>query len=231
MASNMHKGIPNIEKWYGINSQQYWSMIEPEEYPCDCRLWLGEWMPFGYGIIHSSKEGVITTKTVFKNPAYRVAYLWSPFRGKMFGAHISHLCGLAPCCNPNHLIRINPRENVSDGWLHRRIFESFSEGEKTELQTSGMGFKESSKTLDIPGGKFIFTSLNHYGSDVLVFGAGAYRADNVYLSIVPAANSSSTRKLGNTATPSPCLTASRRTIASFTAKRGFTVTAKSPSSP
>lgn len=36
------------------------------------------------------------------------------------------------------------------------------------------------------GGRFITTSLYEYGSDVLVFGLGAYRASNVYLSTVPA---------------------------------------------
>lgn len=36
------------------------------------------------------------------------------------------------------------------------------------------------------GGRFVTTSLYEYGSDVLVFGLGAYRGSNVYLSIVPA---------------------------------------------
>ncbi len=39
-----------------------------------------------------------------------------------------------------------------------------------------------------PGGKFIFTSLQRFGSDVFIFGTGVYRGDNVYLSSVPAAN-------------------------------------------
>ena len=37
------------------------------------------------------------------------------------------------------------------------------------------------------GGRFITTSLQRHGSDVLVYGLSAYRASNVYLSIVPAA--------------------------------------------
>ena len=39
-----------------------------------------------------------------------------------------------------------------------------------------------------PGGRFITTSLYAYGSDVLVYGLGAYRASDVYLSIVPASS-------------------------------------------
>jgi hypothetical protein len=39
-----------------------------------------------------------------------------------------------------------------------------------------------------PGGRFIFTSLQRFGDDVLIFGSGAYRADNVYLARVPVAS-------------------------------------------
>jgi hypothetical protein len=39
-----------------------------------------------------------------------------------------------------------------------------------------------------PNGRFIFTSLYRFGSDVLIFGAGVYRGSDVYLSIVPAAS-------------------------------------------
>lgn len=37
-----------------------------------------------------------------------------------------------------------------------------------------------------PNGRFITTSLYRWGNDVLIFGLGAYRASDVYLSIVPA---------------------------------------------
>jgi hypothetical protein len=37
-----------------------------------------------------------------------------------------------------------------------------------------------------PNGRFITTSLDRYGSDVVIFGLSAYRASDVYLSMVPA---------------------------------------------
>lgn len=39
-----------------------------------------------------------------------------------------------------------------------------------------------------PNGRFITTSLDRHGSDVVVFGLSAYRASDVYLSMVPASN-------------------------------------------
>ena len=39
-----------------------------------------------------------------------------------------------------------------------------------------------------PNGRFISTSLDRYGSDVVVFGLSAYRASDVYLSMVPASS-------------------------------------------
>lgn len=38
-----------------------------------------------------------------------------------------------------------------------------------------------------PNGRFITTSLKAYGTDVVMFGLGAYRASDIYLAIVPAA--------------------------------------------
>jgi Domain of unknown function (DUF4185) len=40
----------------------------------------------------------------------------------------------------------------------------------------------------LPNGHFIFTSLHRSGSDVLVFGAGSYRASDVYLARTPASS-------------------------------------------
>lgn len=40
----------------------------------------------------------------------------------------------------------------------------------------------------MPSGRFITTSLYRFGSDVLIFGLGAYRASHVYLSTVPASS-------------------------------------------
>lgn len=37
-----------------------------------------------------------------------------------------------------------------------------------------------------PGGRFITTALQPHGSDIAMFGLGAYRASNVYLALVPA---------------------------------------------
>jgi Domain of unknown function (DUF4185) len=39
-----------------------------------------------------------------------------------------------------------------------------------------------------PNGRFITTSLQRHGSDVVMFGLGAYRASHVYLATVPATN-------------------------------------------
>jgi hypothetical protein len=39
-----------------------------------------------------------------------------------------------------------------------------------------------------PNGRFITTSLDRYGSDVVIFGLSAYRASDVYLSMVPASS-------------------------------------------
>lgn len=38
----------------------------------------------------------------------------------------------------------------------------------------------------LPGGHFIFTSMHKSGADVLMFGAGSYRASDIYLSTTPA---------------------------------------------
>lgn len=40
----------------------------------------------------------------------------------------------------------------------------------------------------MPHGRFVTTSLHAFGSDVLVYGLGAYRASDVYLAIVPASS-------------------------------------------
>lgn len=40
----------------------------------------------------------------------------------------------------------------------------------------------------MPNGRFVTTSLYQSGSDVVIFGLGAYRASNVYLAIVPASS-------------------------------------------
>ena len=38
----------------------------------------------------------------------------------------------------------------------------------------------------MPGGRFVFTSLRAFGSDVYMFGTGNYRASDIYLSVTPA---------------------------------------------
>ncbi len=56
-------------------------------------------------------------------------------------------------------------------------------------------FDEASKTFTtgrtisrLPGGHFVITSLHLSGSDVLMFGTGAYRASDVFLATVPASS-------------------------------------------
>jgi hypothetical protein len=44
------------------------------------------------------------------------------------------------------------------------------------------------RTLSTLPGKFIFTSVHKSGSDVVIFGAGNYRASDIYLSTVPASS-------------------------------------------
>lgn len=144
---------PAMVNRFGITDEQFWSLIEPEEYPCDCRLWLGEWDRSGYGIIHWSRFGVIVPrKSIYQSVAYRIAYRWSPYCGKQPGDDITHLCGLAACCNPLHLFPMSRLLNIKDAWEHRRILHGITDEQRHELRASGMSFKEISRTLDIPGG-------------------------------------------------------------------------------
>lgn len=137
---------------FGITDEQFWSMVEPEEYPCDCRLWLGQWHPNGYGVLSWARTGVLIGR-VIKNVAYRVAYNESPYRQwPKYGFHISHLCGLAPCCNPLHLMPISASQNAKDGALHKRILNAIGDDERQAMRSSGMSFKEISRVFDIPPG-------------------------------------------------------------------------------
>ena len=163
----------------------FWSMVEPEEYPCDCRLWLGDWDKNGYGI-WSDPYGVCSVSLCgsakYPGPkmgkAYQFAFdasPWAPWYAEEisdeesandpdwfikricapashYTFHIGHICGLAPCCNPLHLMPITASQNGKDAWVHRRLLKAFEEHEREEIRTSGMDFKEVARTLDIPGG-------------------------------------------------------------------------------
>lgn len=147
----------------------FWKMIEPEEYPCDCRLWLGEWSYGGYGMWsgpHLLKDKKAPRIMPNQVSAYRIAYEKSPWKKPKDDLYyvreicgvpqpkfdIGHICGLAPCCNPLHLMPVSRSKNIKDGWTHKWIFEGFTIKERAEIRESGMGFKEISRTLDIPGG-------------------------------------------------------------------------------
>ncbi len=65
----------------------------------------------------------------------------------------------------------NPQQNDSSVLVH---FD-----ESTQTFTAG-------RTISPPGGHFIYASPHASGTDVLMFGAGPYRASDVYLSVTPA---------------------------------------------
>ena len=56
----------------------------------------------------------------------------------------------------------------------------------TRFDETGRRFTVLRTISSMPNGRFVTTSLYRNGSDVAVFGLGAYRASNVYLSLVPA---------------------------------------------
>ncbi len=141
----------HLLKRFGITDEQFWGMIEQEEYPCDCRLWLGKWTPAGYGVLHFDKSGVLAN-TIYRYAAYQLVFEKFHRRQRYDKMHIGHLCGLAPCCNPLHLMLITRSQNSKDGLLHKHIFEAIGEHQRQELRESGMGFKEIARTLDIPAG-------------------------------------------------------------------------------
>lgn len=152
MAYKTRTKVPFFD-CFGITEQQFWTMVEPEEDPCDCRLWLGRWAN-GYGQFQWTMSGIRNDHRTYQEAAYRIAYRYfSPHRKTQGqGSHISHLCGLRPCCNPNHLIVIPQAENLRDGLTHKAIFESISKQTRDRMRTSGISFKELSKRLDIPAG-------------------------------------------------------------------------------
>jgi hypothetical protein len=76
-----------------------------------------EWTAFrnesGYGqyVVEKSKPGIAPAKLGY---AHRYAYeqLVGPIPE---GLHLDHLCRNPPCCNPDHLEPVTPRENVVRG--------------------------------------------------------------------------------------------------------------------
>lgn len=149
MVSSRNNAMVNR---FGITEDQFWSMIEPEGDPVDCRLWLGEW-DRGYGVFHFTKRKVLVG-TIYHMMAYRIAFELSPRyrRQDEYEGHISHLCGLAPCCNPLHLFRIPASQNIQDGVLHRQMLREINPALKPHLNATGVDFKEAAKRFDIPPG-------------------------------------------------------------------------------
>lgn len=133
------------------NEELFWSLVEPEEYPCDCRLWLCEWTQRGYGIWISNRKPS-RGMTIAYETAYRAAYKFSG-RELPVGRtnYLGHICGLTPCCNPLHLRVISPGQNSQEAVMHRNVFRSFSDHSIQEIRASGMSFKEVSRSLNVPG--------------------------------------------------------------------------------
>lgn len=149
--------MKNKEKWpafvnrFGITADQFWSLIEPEEHPDDCRIWLGAWNAKGYGILHFDKSGLLAN-TIYSYLAYHLVFEIEKPREKYTGLHIGHSCGLASCCSPSHLRLITKSQNAKETWDHKRIFDDLGDGTRRALVASGMGFKEIARTINIPGG-------------------------------------------------------------------------------
>lgn len=77
-----------------------WSSISADQ--SGCWLWTGSRTSAGYGRLHIAGIEIY---------AHRLVYMISvgPIAA---GFHIDHLCRTPPCCNPEHLEPVTPRENT-----------------------------------------------------------------------------------------------------------------------
>lgn len=74
-----------------------------------CWEWQGPRLPKGYGKIKYQVSGVKYTRYTHRM-MYEIAYGEIPK-----GLQIDHLCENKPCCNPDHLEVVTPRENILRG--------------------------------------------------------------------------------------------------------------------
>ncbi len=108
--------------------EKYAHMMIPEP-NTGCLIWLGAQHPFGYGEFTRDKK---------KYRTHRTAYEAVHGVGSLGRSECRHTCDLAPCCNPDHLIKGTHLENMQDAFRRNRMWhpigENASQAVITEVQ-------------------------------------------------------------------------------------------------
>lgn len=77
----------------------------------DCHVWRGRILHQGYGVVYLSVPGVKRRGRAMQT--HRLAYELRHGEGSATGWTIDHLCGLALCCNANHLEAVTIAVNLA----------------------------------------------------------------------------------------------------------------------
>jgi hypothetical protein len=89
-----------------------------------CWIWVGAWLPKGYGQI---RVGSVVDGTRRQDLAHRISY--ETFVGPVPGGlQVLHECDVPPCIRSDHLYPGTPQRNTHDGMERGRIRRSEDTG-------------------------------------------------------------------------------------------------------
>lgn len=151
-----------LVKRFETLSERFEAMLDRDA-PNGCWVWLGSRGRLGYGV--TPKMGEVKSAIAHR------AYLQLLGYEVPDGMHVDHLCRNPPCCNPEHLEVVTPRENILRG-----VGASATNAAKTHC-VNGHEFTEENTYLRPDNGGRQCRTCNHERSKARAAREKAERAE------------------------------------------------------